>query len=108
MNDFNDFNNSMMTGMIAGGIAGSVAGEQAKLAQEDSSYINIKRMIQLERIKTKDPEILKKLNDFEKQLDSERQLVLQQRQEQRDKQLAWTGIVVFLSFLITLITLMCI
>lgn len=108
MNDFNDFNNSMMTGMIAGGIAGSVAGEQAKLAQEDSSYVNIKRMIQLERIKTKDPETLKKLNDFEKQLDSERQLVLQQRQEQRDKQLAWTGIVVFLSFLITLITLMCI
>ena len=104
MNDFNDFNNSLMVGMIAG----SVAGEQARLAQEDNSYLNVKRMIQLERIKTKDPEVLQKLNDFEKQLDSERQLVLQQREEQRNKQIAWTigiSVVTFLFILIMILSI---
>ena len=104
MNDFNDFNNSLMVGMIAG----SVTGEQARLAQEDNSYLNVKRMIQLERIKTKDPEVLQKLNDFEKQLDSERQLVLQQREEQRNKQIAWAigiSVVTFLFILIMILSI---
>ena len=104
MNDFNDFNNSLMAGMIAG----SVAGEQARLTQEDNSYLNVKRMIQLERIKTKDPEVLQKLNDFEKQLDSERQLVLQQREEQRNKQIAWAigiSVVTFLFILIMILSI---